>query len=256
MIKLPLNLVVFSTPAGHFGYKEVYKTSINHLEKKLKLLDFDLGLETFGGRFAHIKVRDNENEKKHLPEMVKFFEGKNIKPIITYGNWERGMSHQNEYLKDIAKVFSTQELHYQPYSLWFEDDSPIFIKCKSSLKDILGSSIGVLSSNLDILNVRFVREGIETPKTRLNDFLWRMETFDFQPNISRTRDLYLVSKIIQDNWEYFSKLQCEMAFRIAMSQLSASENRFLGFDTDKVTSYHIGSPDYLDYLKLPDFEGC
>jgi len=246
MTTLPINLVVFTSTAGHFGFYDVYKTSVKHLKKQI-------GLNTFSQKFAHIKVREDQSEKDRLNEMVDFFVSENIKPIVTFGNWQRGMSHQNEYLNDIYKMFTMQDLHNQPFTFWFEDDSPLHAKDENSVFKCFNEAIDALNNNIDLLNFRFIRDGLVEPEKSVSPYN-QMETFDFQPNISRTRDLFLAIKIIFDNWKSFKNAQCEMAFRIAISNFSRSNPKFLGFDTKIATSYHIGTPEYLDYLKLDDFQ--
>ncbi len=240
-VTFPLNLLVFTSTAGHFGYHDVYQTSINHLEKSLGSLD------VFAGKFAHIKVRPHAEERARLPEMQKFFESKEIVPIVTEADWQRGMSHQNEYLKDIHRMAESAGLHRAPFTFWFEDDSPI--NCKThNLGWFLDNAICALD-DFSLLNVRFIREGVTQEMLPLPDEMVRVQTFDFQPNISRTRDLYVASRIIHHNWEQFKNIQCEMAFRLAMSFLSDSPNRFLGFNPEAATSYHIGTPEYPKFLE-------
>lgn len=101
MNKLDLNLCIFTSTAGHFGNFDVYKTTIDHFEKSL-----GGNLDVFNYKIAHIKVRPREEERNRLPEMLDYFKSKNINTLITESEWGRGMSHQNEYLKDINKLFS------------------------------------------------------------------------------------------------------------------------------------------------------
>lgn len=242
MKQLPLNLLVFTSAGGHFKHFDVYKTSIRHLESSLGSLD------VFQNRFAHIKVRHTIEELNRVDEMKAFFHSKGINTIVTVGDWERGMSHQNEYLKDIARMANIREMHLAPYTLWFEDDSPIFVK-KGMLYPYLASAITNLETDFESLNVRFIREGVQQKTTPYTDGFVGVETFDFQPNISRTRDLMVASKIIFANWNHFKNIQCEMAFRLAMDFLSNSPRRFLGFNSEDVTSHHIGTPEYPQYVE-------
>jgi hypothetical protein len=242
MNELPLNLLIFTTTRGHFGFQDVYKTSINFMEKKLG------SLNVFSNCIAHIKVRDNDEEKSRLPEMVSFFKSKNINSIITYGNWDRGMSHQNEYLKDINKCVNTKEIQSSPFTFWFEDDSPIEGK---DLFDSFLKAILILQQNQDVLNIRYIREGLKENEHfyKKDENICFSNTFDFQPNISRSRDLLCASNLINRNWEYFKNIQCEMAFRIAMENFSNSKFKFLGFNPESYFSYHIGTPEYNKFLQ-------
>ena len=242
MNNLPLNLLIFTTTRGHFGFQDVYKTSIDFMERKLG------SLNVFANKIAHIKVRQNDTEKDRLPEIISYFKSKDITPIVTYGDWERGMSHQNEYLKDINKSVNFKQIQSAPFTLWFEDDSPI------EGEDVLKSfdqAIMILNQNQEVLNVRYIREGLKEGEhfSKVNDNIVSSKTFDFQPNISRSRDLLMASNLIIKNWEYFKNIQCEMAFRIAMENFSFSDYKFLGFNPSNYFSYHIGTPEYPNFLE-------
>ncbi len=239
---LPINLIIFTSTAGHFGF-DTYKTTVKHMERKLKGCDIN-------ERFAHIKVRPKEADK--MPEMIDFFYENKYRVIVTEGDWTRGMSHQHEYLKDIFKVFNDNHIHSAPYSFWVEDDSPILLKDNVSLSTHIQNAVSVLANNKDILNIRFSRETILNTKD--NQYLIPVNTFDFQPNIGRTRDLFLASKIIQDNWNQFQYMQCEAAFKSSSDFLSYHPYKYLAFNPNSVTSYHIGAPNYEEIIKGADFQ--
>jgi hypothetical protein len=239
---LPINIVLFTSTAGHYGF-DTYKTTVNHLEKKLSPY-------TFNEKFAHIKVRPQEAHK--MPEMIDFFYENKYRVIVTEGDWSRGMSHQHEYLKDIFKIFNDGHVHSAPYSFWVEDDSPILLKDATPLGEHIKNAINILSSNKDLLNIRFSRETIL--KSQNNQYVIPVNTFDFQPNIGRTRDLFIAAKIIQDNWSQFQYMQCEAAFKMASDFLSYHPYKYLAFNPDMVTSYHIGAPNYEEIIKADDFK--
>lgn len=242
-----INLVFFTSTAGHYSFKDVYRTTILHY-KKLFGDDF----KGFKKVFAHVKVRPKEEAL--LPEMIDFLYEQDIQPIVTIGDWERGMSHQHEYLKDLRKVFSDPEVIDSEFLFWVEDDSPLKLKLTADKSSyFVMMAMDIMKRNPAILNLRFLREGLES-KNKLSDLLSVSNVFDFQPNISRSRDLYVATTIIFNHWDTFKNMQCEAAFRLAMDTLSAHPYRYLTFNPDWVTSYHIGAPDYEDYLKLPDFQ--
>lgn len=242
-----INLVFFTSTAGHFGHKDVYKITILHYKKLFN------GWGFFSKVFCHIKVRPKEQDQ--LPEMIDFLYENDIHPLVTIGDWQRGMSHQNEYLKDIYTVFSNPEIQANPYTFWVEDDSPLKINGQTTAVDFVLRAIEILRSNPTILNFRFMRDGLPVnPNDQIDGVFNKSNVFDFQPNISRSRDLYIASLLIMKNWENFKNIQCEMGFRMAMDTISSMHPyRYLVFNPALITSYHIGTPDYQNYLTLPDF---
>jgi len=243
-MQLPLSLVFFTSTAGHFGYSTL-ETTIKHYRSKL-----NGNLDIFQQRFCHIKVRPDEKNK--LPDIIDVLLDNDIKPIVTEGTWNRGLNHGNAYLADQYKVYSTQELHNIPYVFSVEDDSPIHIK-SGQLSQYLEAAVNTLSSNKDILTIRFQRDGVSNQTWPVNDLLHRVDTYDFQPAISHIKYLYLGAKIVNDNAAHFANTQCEAAFRIASDILSNHPYRYLCFNPELASSHHIGVPNYLDILKTPEF---
>lgn len=245
MNKLPLNIIFFISTSGHFDHLDVYKTTIKHYKAKL-----GGSLDVFQNAFAHIKVKPNQRDR--LPEIIDFLLENNIKPIVTEGEWSRGLAHGQAYISDIFKVFNTEEVHSAPYSFWVEDDSPINVK-QDNLYSYLSTAVSILGSNKDIVNIRFQRDGIQDASQPINNFLNRVETFDFQPNIGRTRDLFLAAKALVDHPATFANVQCEAAFYATSKPLTHSPIGFLCFNPKIVSSHHIGAPNYTEIIKSPEF---
>ncbi len=241
---LPLNLVFFTSTSGHFGF-DTYQTTIKHFKKKLNG-NFDL----FNKVYAHIKVKPNHKER--LQPILDFLESEKIEPIVTEGDWERGLIHGWQYLKDQFKVYNTQELHDVQYLMVVEDDSPILLK-EGNLSQFIKNAIYTLDSNRDVLHIRFQREGALNITYKLDDNYNIVDTYDFQPYIARVRDLMFITKILLENEKQLANVQCEMAFRIIADMFSSSYQRYLCFNPSKATSYHIGAPNYLELIKDKDF---
>lgn len=246
-MKLPLNLVFFLTTAGHFGHLNVYQTTVKHYRAKL-----GGSLDLFQNRFAHIKVRKAEQDR--LPDMIDFLLDNDIKPVVTGGEWARGLSHGAGILEDVHRVFNREDVHAAPFSFWVESDSPINVKTGGTLAEYLSTAVAVVNGNKDILSIRFQREGVGRG-TPISDLFDMVSTWDFQPTVARTRDLWLASKIIADHPAQFAAVQCEAAFRAASDTLSYSGARYLCFNPDRVTSHHIGAPDYATIIQGKDFQG-
>lgn len=242
---LPLNLVMFASTARHFGY-DTYATTIKHYERAL-----GGNLNVFQQRFCHVKVRPTETDR--LPDIIDFLLDHDIKPIVTQGEWTRGLSHGREYLKDMFKVYNTQEVHAAPFTFFTEDDEPLNVKLAAA-HTYLEAAINVLNANKDILNVRFQRDGVSNQTWPVNELLHRVDTLDFQSFVARTRDLFLAAKIIQDNARAFENVQCEAAFRMASESLSASPYRFLCFNPSLASSHHIGAEAYPEIMKTAEFK--
>ena len=67
---------------------------------------------------------------------------------------------------------------------------------------------------------------------------------DFQPGIYRSRDYLLANKVIEDNWDRLSHLQCELVMRIAFDTLSRATERHMVWLPDYAETYHLGVPEH------------
>lgn len=246
MKKLPLNCIFYLSTSGHYSYNDVYKTTIKHYKNKLGG-SFDI----FQSVYAHIKVKPTQQSR--LPDIIDFLLDEGIHPIVTIGDWQRGLNHGSAYLADMFKVYGMQELHSSAqYVFAVEDDSPIHIH-NHTLTQYLESAVNTLSSNKDILAIRFQRDGVSNPTWSVNDVYHRVDSYDFQPTISHIKYLYLAAKTIQDNAAQFAQIQCEAAFRMASDTLSNSPYRYLCFNPALASSHHIGCPEYPEIMKTPEF---
>lgn len=243
---LDMNLVFFTSTAGHFGHLDVYQKTIKHCERAL-----GGDLKVFNKVFAHVKVKPSQRDR--LPDIVDFLLDHDIHPIVTEGDWERGLSHGRAYLSDMHKVYNLQDLHSAPYCFVVEDDSPINVKL-ANLHSYLEAAIKVLGANKDILAVRFQRDGVSNQTWPVNELLNRVDSYDFQPTVARTRDLFLAAKIVQDNARAFENVQCEAAFRMASESLSHSPYRFLCFNPSLASSHHIGAEAYPQIMETTEFK--
>lgn len=244
--KLPLNCLFYTSTAGHFGHIDVYRTTIKHYKAKL-----GGSFAAFNKVFAHVKVKPSQTDR--LPDMIDYLLSEDIHPIVTQGDWSRGLDHSRAYLSDMFKVYNTQDLHSAPYCFVVEDDSPINVKM-AHLYAYLEAGIKVLEANKDILAVRFQRDGVSNPRWPVNDLLDRVDSYDFQPTISHIKNLFLAAKIINDNAQAFESVQCEAAFRMASDTLSHSPYRYLCFNPSLASSHHIGAEAYPEIMKTPEFK--
>ena len=64
-----INLVMFSTTVGHHGYKDIYKYTLNQLNKLI-------GFDNFANKLAAIKVHNNDEQE--FSKIISDYNGFNI----------------------------------------------------------------------------------------------------------------------------------------------------------------------------------
>jgi hypothetical protein len=246
MDTLPLNLIVFATTMGHGGehtYKEALESLFSEIDR-----------DVFVNRVLHLKVREGEEEK--AMEIEDFCEKHKIRVIRTNGDLvyhaTNHQNHSSEYFKDIFKSYSDLQLRKTKYSLWFEDDSPLFLK-GTELIDAFRESIEFLEENPDQLCVTFNRsEDFKKPDgeyttesgnifTQTKNYTKYGPAFHFQPNINRTSEIFLAWKTMQAYLDQLGVYHCELlATRVLIEAFSNSDTPFSFFDPEKVYSKHLG----------------
>lgn len=243
-MSLPLNLVIYTSTAGHYGHSTL-ATTIKHYKRAL---GGDLNL--FAGRFCHVKIRPTETDR--LPDIIDTLLDSEIKPLVTVGDWKRGLQHGGAYLSDMVRTYGDQTIHSTPYTFAVEDDSPIHLKA-GALSQYLEAAVNTLSTNHDILHIRFQRDNVLNVTQPISDLYHRVDTWDLQPLVGRTRDLYLIAKIVTDNARTFENTQCEAALRMAADTLSNHPYRYLCFNPVMASSHHIGAEAYPQIMQTPEF---
>ena len=244
MSKLPLNLIVFCTTMGHGG-KYTYKDCITNLYDQM---DSNL----FVNKLLHLKTRDGE--EKVADEIKAFCNSVDIRVIeskenIVYHS-ENHLSHSAGYFKDIYKAYSDKEIRKQKYSLWLEDDW--LINSKICLKQVVGECLEFLDNNPDQLCVRLNRSEEYGPPdgdshketgdilTQAVNYTQYGPTFTFQPNISRTNEIFIAWKAAQQHLDKLGSYHCELMSGDLLKPMSNSNTPFSFFDPEKLYSEHIG----------------
>tara|TARA_A100001201_G_C4075851_1_gene197298 strand:+ start:44 stop:781 length:738 start_codon:yes stop_codon:yes gene_type:complete len=245
MKPLPLNLIVFCTTMGHAG-RHTYKDCINNLYEKIDP-------SVFANRLLHLKSRDGEED---IAEEIKSLcSSLNIRVIETKENIvyhaENHQVHSAGYFKDIYKSYSDLEIRKQKYSFWVEDDELIQVN-KIKLEDAFKKSIEFLDNNPDQICVRFNR-GVKFKEPEGNILLENEDiftqainyteygpTFTFQPNISRTNEIFIAWKEAQNHLDKLGKVHCEIVSGHLLKKLTNSQTPFSFFDSKKVYSKTIG----------------
>lgn len=245
MSKLPLNLIVFCTTMGHGG-RHTYQEVIAKL-----FSNFDPNL--FENKVLHLKSREQEkdiaNEIKSFcsPLDIRVIESK--EEIVHHS--ENHLTHSAGYFKDIYKAYSDLDLRKVKYSLWLEDDWLFKIK-DTNLESAFRESIEFLDENPDQVCIRFNRaEKFSKPD---GDFLVENEniftqainyskwgpTFTFQPNISRTNEIYITWKMAQQYLDRLGNYHCELMSGDLLKNVTNSETPFSFYDPEKIYTEHIG----------------
>ena len=244
MSTFPLNLIVFSTTMGHGG-KHTYKEVI---ERLLGQMDACL----FANKVLHLKSREGEAET--ADEIKSFCSDFDIRVIETkeevVHHSENHLSHSAGYFKDIYKAYSDKEIRKQKYSLWLEDDW--LFKSKLDLERVFQESISFLDNNPDQLCVRFngasdfgEPEGnylVENDNiyTQAINYSQYGPTFTFQPNLSRTNEIFIAWKAAQNYLDKLGSYHCELMSGDLLKNLTNSQTPFSFFNTNKVYAEHIG----------------
>ena len=237
MSKLPLNLIVFCTTMGHGG-RHTYKDSIVNLYDKI---DSNL----FANKILHLKTRDGE---EIIADEIKEF--CNSVDIRVY-HAENHQVHSAGYFKDIYKAYSDLDIRKQKYSFWLEDDELLQVN-KISLEDVFKKSIEFLDNNPDQLCVRLNRADefqddnsdylVENENifTQAINYTQYGPTFTFQPNVSRTSEIFLAWKTAQKYLDKLGSYHCELVSGEILKKMSNSNTPFSFFNPSKAYSKHIG----------------
>lgn len=242
--KLPISICFFTSTKGHFGHKDVYRKTLLHLDRQLSL-------DSFGGKFAHIKVTPGEEDI--ALEMAHILESWGFEVEQTVASWHRGNSHQSAYMSDVVKLSKNPAIYHQPYVLWLEDDSTITPR-KTGIWDLLGSSCQRLKEDNELVSVRLLRKGdlasspMVEPMKEGDNFFYSPH-FNFQPAILRSRDFYLACKVVEDNPGATAVTQCEMLWRFILANFSRSDKKHMVYHPGYAETIHLGTPEYPNLVK-------
>tara|TARA_R110000765_G_scaffold375005_1_gene465611 strand:+ start:184 stop:951 length:768 start_codon:yes stop_codon:yes gene_type:complete len=253
----PLNLIIFSTTIlkhGHGNNSEGYVADYTY-EKTIKSLFSGIDGNFFANKLLHLKTREGEEEI--AADIKNLCSKHNIRVIETKANFQHHsknpLNHSAEYFKDIYKAFSDLEIRKQKYSLWLEDD--YIFKCKdTNLPEAFTESMDFLDKNPDQLCVRFNHgngRGFSDPEgeylvenenifTQAINYTQYGPTFTFQPNISRTNEIFIAWKAAQNYLDKLGSHHCELMSGDLLKGATNSKTPFSFFNTHKIHSDHIG----------------
>lgn len=239
-----MNLIVFCTTMGH-GTRHTYSKTINSILKQADKI--------ITNRILHLKTLPDQEDKAN--EIKDFCAKNSIQVIETKaGLVHHSVNHQvhsAEYFKDIFKVYSDSKIRKEEFSLWLEDDWIIKENGKKFL-DACNESLEFLKSNPDQLCVRF-NSAADFLKCQQDHFIADNDiftqgkqytqwgpTFTFQPNISRTKEIYAAWKAAQKHLDMLGQYHCELMSGDILKNFSESDTPFSFYNPEKIYAEHIG----------------
>tara|TARA_R100000742_G_C4275596_1_gene96165 strand:+ start:103 stop:825 length:723 start_codon:yes stop_codon:yes gene_type:complete len=239
---------------GHGG-NHTYKDCINDLYSKVDK-------NVFKNRLLHLKTRKGEEDIAE--EIKRFCEDKDVRVLETVEDIvhhsENHQIHSAGYFKDILKAYSDSEIQKQKYSFWLEDDE-LLQTDSITLESALVESVKFLEENPNQLCVRFNRakefgEPMDAGSNSKHEYLFENEniftqainysewgpTFTFQPNINRTKQIFLAWQEAQKYLDNLGDWHCEVVSGSILRQVTniEKETAFSFFNTNKVFSKTIG----------------
>lgn len=244
-MKLPISICFFTSSKGHFGHKDVYLKTLNHLDKQVPL-------SIFGSLVAHIKVTPGEEMIGDTMETE--LKNRGFVVLKTVADWSRGQSHQTAYMEDVIRVSKCPEVIGQPFMLWLEDDSTITCN-DTEATALLARWCRMLNDENELTSIRLLRRGdllstnIIPPDGLPNRNWFHSEHFNFQPAMLRSRDFYLAALFIERNPQAMAQIQCEMLWRLVLRNFSRSPYLHRVFVPDYAETIHLGTTEYPELIK-------
>jgi len=234
MRDFPITLLFWTSTKGHFGRKDDYLWTIDHLDGQMT--------REFSGRIAHVKT--TPGEEAVAEQMMEQLDRRGFETHITMGAWARGTSHQLAYMEDVRRISKLPQVYENQYIAWWEDDSPV-VCLKDPLDVVLDRMLYHIDSSPEALSARFIRKGDYdggVPSLLDAGDHWYSPHTDFQPAIWRSRDFYLAAKAIEDNWDRVQNIQCEQLWRMVTDSFSAVPTRHLVWHPSYAHTEHLGVP--------------
>lgn len=243
-----LNLVIYTSTKGHFGYKNCYKVTSRRLDE----------LFTFKDKTVHIKI-DPESDKNHQHFKMKdwFDKQESWNILSTRGDWSHNdRSHAAEYYKDKLTCFSNLKVQSNKYTLFIEDDWIIHHGIGVNASELMEKAVSFLNTNQNKLCVRINnRDEIPCDYIYETSEIWSQgekytsfgPTFTFQPTIVRTLEWYhalrWINQMSDADPDLFAKYHCELISGDVMKKFSDDPLPFCFFNPEVVNAEHIGEED-------------
>lgn len=244
-MKLPITFCLFTSTLGHFQRKDIYQQTVDSFDRAFPL-------RFYSKTIAHIKVSPGEADI--AAQMQANLSPRFSTVMNTIGRWSHQDphgSHQKEYLRDMARVYSSPEIK-TPYVLACEDDWHVVTNQR--FDDLLSRAVDLLEQNPDIMQVRFPRfaneferinrlkekHGLDRSAERLDKTFYVSDDLSMNPSIYRTRDIRAVVLATQS---LNVPKHVEHGVREVFARvLTTHPLPFAFFDPELVHICHLGTP--------------
>lgn len=228
-----ITLALFTSTKGHYGHKDIYKTTINSLLKQAN----------FSQKIVHIK-RENDDDLIYN-EMLNFFTLCDFTVISTFGEWKHNdVSHFVEHAKDIVTLMSHPVVQSSKYVFWLEDD--FIFKSSVSMNSLIKEATNLLDQYPSKLSVRFLRDGIDLaslfPTITTGNFFAHKDVFSFNPTILRSRDAWILA--LNFLRAFHPSIHIERFATESLRPLSNDADPFVCFNIDYAKCVHIGVAEF------------
>lgn len=243
MTKIPVTICFFTSSQGHFKTSR-YLETLDHLSAQIPL-------SQFAGLFAHVKVSPDQHPVAY--EMMDQLEKRGFKIMTSEASWTHGQNHGIEYVKDLIKVYTDQEVAKAQY-VWHQEDDWKIIPHQGDLLGYLGKAIQLLEDQPHVHSVRFARwsnecarindlprkHGLNAHCVPLNETFDLSSDFSLNPHITRARSMYHACLLMAraSNQEPHP----EHSLSGAIKFLNATETPFAHFKPELISARHIGVP--------------
>jgi len=251
MIPLPLSLCVFDTSRGHWGRTDIYQRCINDLAAKVPL-------DIFRHRIVHIKVGGSQEEATFAAQEA-FYRNLGFTVVRSDGIWSHFQSsHQQEYARDLIKVYGREDVATSDYILHLESDWLTDLRGDGDLIDYLSRGMSYLRHVPNVLAVRFPRftneverlnglrakHGLDVRTQPESDpwqlFIRHSDRLSMNPFIARARDMYAATRLLKQNFAQFGH-HVEHGFTHCLDWMADGALPYAIFDPAEVGVLHIGT---------------
>ena len=262
---MSVGIVLYTSTKGHFGYRDCYKETVEHLQKQFPAT-FENTFYNEIHKLAHIKVSPDETDL--IQDMQTFLFAKDFQVLTTEKEWNHNnISHANGYYADMLKCFSNPQVLRQELVLFLEDDWLISTHYESMLS-VINYAVAFMRQNPNKLCLRINRDTDKVPDFKIlkhaqeSGHLLILEqgpkatpygpTMTFQPTFVRPREWYhalrLINNRVAKDPDLLEKYHCELISGDTMKVFSDDPSPFCFFGQGLVDAEHIGEKERCENL--------
>lgn len=236
-------LLMFMTTSGHYGCQTIYRATLDWIDRQLPL-------SQWGSRVCHIKAKPGH--EPILEVMKGDLQRRGFIVESAVADWSRGQSHFTECLKDQIKMSQHPAVYGNPL-VYVTDDDYLPTCHVDSFPKVLHRMCQLVEGSPEVLTARFLRAEdqddlaphrvveIEPGK----QLAWVNNT-NWQPQVMRSRDFYLMGKVIEDNWSIASQMHGEALWRSVLDRFSRSPYKHAVWLKHYAECVNLGVPSYAE----------